>query len=72
LPYGYAAIHTRVHPGKLVATALVDPVPDRRVLMAYPADRPVLPAARFVGKMFTQVTADLVTSGTWAGRVIEG
>jgi len=66
----YAPIHARVRSGDLVAAPLVDPVPGRRVVMAYPADRPVTPAARFVGEAFAAVAADLVGSGAWAGRII--
>jgi LysR family nitrogen assimilation transcriptional regulator len=66
----YAPIHAKVRSGELTASPLVDPVPGRRVVMAYPADRPVTPAARFVGKAFAAVAAELVGSGAWAGEVI--
>lgn len=65
-----APIHGQVLRGALTAAPLTDPVPSRRVLIAYPADRPVMPAARFVGDAFAQVATDLVRSGRWAGRLI--
>lgn len=68
----YAPIHHRVLSGELTAAPLIDPVPDRRVVMVYPTDRPVLPAARFVGAAFATVAAELVGNGHWAGRLMPG
>ncbi len=68
----YAPIHDRVRSRELSAAPLVDPVLGRRVVMAYPTDRPVAPAARFVGQTFAAVAAELVGSGIWAGQVIAG
>ncbi len=67
-----APIHKRLCDGELTAAPLVDPVPARRVLIAYPADRPIMPAARFAGDAFVQVAENLVEKGIWAGRIITG
>lgn len=66
----YAPIHGRVLAGELTATPLTAPNPFRRVVIALPADRPVLPAARFVGEAFAQVATKLVESGAWAGQLV--
>lgn len=65
-----APIHAQVTSGALTAARLVEAAPTRRVLIAYPADRPAMPAARFVGEAFARVASDLVHSGRWAGRII--
>src|SRR5690606_8511321 len=66
-----AAIHARLRTRDLTAAPLIDPVPSRRVLIAYPTDRPIRPAARFVEEAFTQIAAELVDSGVWAGTIID-
>jgi len=66
-----APIHARLRAGELTAAPLSDPVPSRRVLIAYPTDRPIMPAARFVGEVFARIAAELVDSGIWAGTIID-
>jgi len=66
-----APIHARLRAGELTAAPLIDPVPTRRVLIAYPADRPIMPAARIVGETFSRIAADLVENGIWAGTMIK-
>lgn len=66
-----APIHARLCAGELTAAPLIDPVPSRRVLIAYPTDRPIMPAARFVGEAFARIAAELVDSGVWAGTIID-
>jgi DNA-binding transcriptional LysR family regulator len=65
-----APIHARVIAGELQAIPLIDPVPSRRVVIAYPADRPVPPTARLVGEAFANVARNLVNRGIWSGRMI--
>lgn len=65
-----APIHARLQAGELTAVSLVNPMPSRRVMIAYPADRPVTPAARFAGDAFARIAADLVDQGIWAGTMI--
>jgi LysR family transcriptional regulator, nitrogen assimilation regulatory protein len=58
--------------GRVLCTApLVDPIPTRKLVLAYPADRPVSPAARFVGNAFTEVATDLVSRNVWVGHVLD-
>jgi len=66
-----APIHARLCAGELTAAPLTDPVPSRHVLIAYPIDRPIMPAARFVGDAFARIAAELVASGIWAGTMID-
>jgi LysR family transcriptional regulator, nitrogen assimilation regulatory protein len=66
----YAPISARVSSGELTAAPLIDPTPCRRVVIAYPADRPIMPAARFVGEAFAAIASELVGKGAWAGQII--
>ena len=66
-----APIHALVETGELCAAPLVDPTPVRKVVLAYPADRPVSRAARFVGDRFAQIAADLVEQKIWIGRMLD-
>jgi DNA-binding transcriptional LysR family regulator len=66
-----APIHSLVETGALCAAPLVDPVPARKLVLAYPADRPVSPAARFVGETFTEIAADLVGRNVWSGHMLD-
>lgn len=63
-----APIYAQVDRGELVATPLVDPAPTRRVVLAYPADRPISAAARYVGDAFVEIANDLVDRGVWLGE----
>lgn len=40
-------------------------------MVAYPADRPVTPQTRFVGKAFVAVARELVASEVWAGNIVD-
>lgn len=64
-----APIYGRIGAGTLCAAPLDDPAPVRRVAITYPADRPVAPAARYVGDRFRRIAGDLVARGVWAGRL---
>lgn len=66
-----APVHAQLRAGELTAAPLIDPVPSRRVLIAYPADRPIMPAARFVGETFARVASKLVNNGIWSGTMLE-
>ena len=66
-----APIHTLVESGVLSAAPLVDPTPTRKVVLAYPVDRPVSRAARFVGDTFTQIASDLVAQRIWGGQMLD-
>jgi LysR family transcriptional regulator, nitrogen assimilation regulatory protein len=67
-----APIYTLVESGVLCAAPLVDPTPTRKLVLAYPADRPISPAARFVGETFTSIAADLVKQNVWVGHMFDG
>jgi DNA-binding transcriptional LysR family regulator len=59
-----------VQGGELCAASLVDPTPTRKLVLAYPADRPVSPAARFVGETITEIAHDLVSRQVWVGHML--
>jgi DNA-binding transcriptional LysR family regulator len=66
-----APIYERISSGELRAAPLVNPTPTRRVVMTYPADRPISPAMRFTGEAFASIAARLVAEGIWAGELLE-
>ncbi len=45
-----ASIHADITARRLVTAPLVDPVPERRLVLSFPADRPVPRLARFAGQ----------------------
>lgn len=65
-----APIHGLVESGVLCAAPLIEPAPERKLVLAYPADRPVGAAARFVADAFTEIAADLVARNIWVGRML--
>lgn len=65
-----APIYAAVRAGALSAAPLSDPAPTRKLVVAYPSDRAISPAARFLGGAVTEVAADLVERGIWAGRML--
>jgi len=65
-----APIYAAVESGTLSVAPLTDPAPTRELVIAYPSDRAISPAARFLGEAVTDVAADLVQRGIWAGRML--
>ncbi|MDR3523238.1 MAG: LysR substrate-binding domain-containing protein [Acetobacteraceae bacterium] len=65
-----APIFSMVEAGSLSVARLVDPSPSRKLVIAYPADRPVSPAAKFVGRTIVDIAADLVARGIWMGSML--
>lgn len=65
-----APIHNLVQDGTFSAAPLVDPQPMRKLVLVFPADRRISPAARYAGQTFTEITADMVARGIWAGHML--
>jgi DNA-binding transcriptional LysR family regulator len=65
-----APIHDDIAAGHLSAAPLVGPVPVRRLVLSFPADRPVPRLARFAGDAIAAVVGDLVARGIWAGELL--
>ncbi|KRE09953.1 LysR family transcriptional regulator [Bosea sp. Root381] len=65
-----APIYSLVRSKELHAVPLTDPTPSRKLVIAYPADRPVSAAARFVGETFIDIAGDLVERGVWTGHML--
>ncbi len=65
-----APIHGDIQAGRLTGAALIDPVPVRRLVLSYAADRPASRLARFVGTAVAGIVADLVEQGVWAGQLL--
>jgi DNA-binding transcriptional LysR family regulator len=65
-----ASIYTQIESGVLSAAPLVDPIPMRKLVQVFPADRRVSPAAKFVGDAFIEIAADLVGREIWAGHML--
>jgi LysR family nitrogen assimilation transcriptional regulator len=66
-----APIYHLVESGALRATPIVDPAPRRTIVLAYAADRPVTPAARFVARTFAEIASDMISRGVFAGKMLE-
>ncbi|HEV7259192.1 MAG TPA: LysR substrate-binding domain-containing protein [Bosea sp. (in: a-proteobacteria)] len=62
-----APIHEELQEGRLSAAPLINPVPTRRLVMAYPTDRPSPRLARFAGQAISATVEDLVARGIWSG-----
>jgi DNA-binding transcriptional LysR family regulator len=65
-----APIHDDIAAHRLTAAPLIDPVPVRRLVLSYPADRPVSRLARFAGETITGIVTDLVERGVWPGQLL--
>ena len=65
-----APIHDDIAAGRLTAAPLVDPVPVRRLVLSYPADRPAPRLARFAGEAIAGIVRDKVERGIWAGQLL--
>ncbi|RUY50033.1 LysR family transcriptional regulator, partial [Mesorhizobium sp. M7A.F.Ca.CA.001.13.2.1] len=65
-----APIHADVTAGLLTAAPLIDPVPVRRLILAYPADRPASRLARFAGQAIEDIAKDLVGRAVWVGQLL--
>lgn len=64
-----AATYDLIREGVLSGAPLIDPVPERKVVLVHSADRPVSRAARFAGECFRSITGELIAQGMWSGRV---
>lgn len=64
-----APIYSQVQAGTLSAAPLIEPQPSRKLVLVYPADRKVSPAAKYVGQAFIELTEDLVARNIWAGHM---
>ena len=66
-----APIHEDVVGGKLTAAPLIDPVPVRRLVLSFPADRPIPRLARFAGQAIVDIVSDKVERGVWVGQLLD-
>lgn len=66
-----APIHKLIAEKKLSAAKLVNPTPTRKLVLAYSAERPVNPSARFVGEAFSEIARGLIKRGEWMGRLLD-
>ncbi len=65
-----ASIYAQIEAGVLSAAPLVDPIPMRKLVEVFPADRRVSPAAKFVGEAFIEIATGLVNRNIWAGHML--
>lgn len=66
-----APIHQDVVAGRLSAAPLSDPSPARRLMLAFPTDRPISGGARFAADAIVAIVADLVSRGVWKGDLLD-
>lgn len=64
-----APIYDKVRAGELCAAPIASPTPTRRIVIAHSADRPLSPAARFVGEAFVEIVEELIRRGAWIGSI---
>ena len=64
-----APIHRDLATGDLCAAPLRNPEPTRRLILSYPADRPIPRLARFAGQVIAQNVQRMVRQGVWLGRL---
>ena len=62
-----ASVYDAVGRGALGAAPLIDPAPKRRLVAAFPADRPAGAAARYVAATFAATARDMVRRAVGAG-----
>ena len=67
-----APIHEDIASGELSYAPLTKPVPSRRLMMSFPADRPATKLARFAGDVLSSTVADLQNRGIWGGKLLRG
>jgi len=65
-----APIHGDVKARRLTGAPLIDPVPVRRLVLSYPADRPVSRLARFAGEVIAGIVSDHVEKAIWVGQLL--
>jgi LysR family nitrogen assimilation transcriptional regulator len=65
-----APIHGDIKARRLTGAPLIDPVPVRRLVLSYPADRPVSRLARFAGEVITGIVSDHVEKAIWVGQLL--
>ncbi|MCJ2081261.1 LysR substrate-binding domain-containing protein [Methylobacterium sp. J-090] len=67
-----APIHAEIEAGRLTAAPLVDPAPNRRLVLSYPPDRPAARATVFAGETITAIMTERVARGLWSGEILKG
>jgi DNA-binding transcriptional LysR family regulator len=63
----FAPVAAEVRNGQISAAPITGPAIPRRVVLAYPADRPVSRAARLLGSRLTGVVKRMMAAGEWPG-----
>ena len=61
-----APIYRDIAEGSLTAAPLVEPAPERHLVLSFPADRPVPRLARFAGEIIVAIVAENAARGVWA------
>ncbi len=61
-----APIYCDIAVGSLTAAPLVDPAPERHLVLSFPADRPAPRLARFAGEAIVAIVAENASRGIWA------
>jgi len=65
-----APIFQLIKDGVLAAAPLIDPVPARTIVLAYPADRRLGLGARYIANSFVNIVSDLVEAEIWVGKML--
>ena len=65
-----APIHRDVVAGLLTAAPLIDPVPVRRLVLSFPADRLATRLSRFAAQSIESIVRDQVERAVWVGQLL--
>lgn len=58
--------------GVVTAAPLADPVPSRKLVVAFASDGHINAAARYIGDSFVEIARDLVSRRVWSGYMTDG
>lgn len=65
-----APIHGEVRSEQLTAGPLIDPVPSRRLVLSFPADRPATRLSQFAARTIETIVKDHVERSVWVGQLL--
>lgn len=57
--------------GVVTAAPIIDPVPSRKLVVAFASDGRINAAARYIGDSFVEIARDLVNRGVWSGYMTD-
>lgn len=65
-----APLYRQLQSGELHARPLTDPVPERKLVLCYAADRPVTAATKYLGETLKDLILSQKADGIWGGTIL--